>query len=233
MSKNILVVIAIFIIGMIGGIFSSQILSPYFVEDQSSEQGPIYLKETKQIYIQENVALVNAIERVEKTVVAVKTQTQTGKILQGSGLIVTSDGLMVTLAELVPYGSGFGFFVNDKQVSFQILKRDLKENLALIKISDSSLATASFARLERLKMGERVFLVGAVFKKETPSKLVNEGIIKAFDENLIQTSIIEGSLLAGSPLFNIEGEILGINTIDPEGWVNAIPVSKIRAFVGM
>ena len=128
MSKNILVVIAIFIIGMIGGIFSSQILWPYFIEDQSLEQGPVYLTETKQIYIQENVALVNAIEKAEKTVVAVKTQTQTGKILQGSGLIVTSDGLMVTLAELVPYGSSFGFFVNDKQVSFQILKRDLKEN---------------------------------------------------------------------------------------------------------
>jgi len=218
---------------MIGGIFSSQILWPYFVEDQSLEQGPVYLTETKQIYIQENVALVNAIEKAEKTVVAVKTQAQTGKILQGSGLIVTSDGLMVTLAELVPYGSSFGFFVDDKQVSFQILKRDLKENLALIKILDSSSATASFARLEKLKMGERVFLIGAVFEEETPSKLVNEGIVKAFDENLIQTSIIESSLLAGSPLFNIEGEILGINTIDSEGRVDTIPVSKIRAFVGM
>ncbi|PIV44890.1 MAG: hypothetical protein COS25_02795 [Candidatus Nealsonbacteria bacterium CG02_land_8_20_14_3_00_37_10] len=83
----------------------------------------------------------------------------------------------------MPYGSNFSFFVNDKKIPFQILKRDLKENLALIKISDSTLTTASFARLEKLKMGERVFLIGATFENETPSKLVNEGIVKTFDEN--------------------------------------------------
>ena len=238
MLKNIFAIIAIFIIGMVGGIFASQILWPYLVEGQISyqpglEQGPVYLTETKQIFIQENIALVNAVERAEKTVVGVKTQTQTGKVLEGSGLIVTSDGLIVTLAELVPYGSNFSFFVNDEKVSFQILKRDLKENLALIKISDSTLTTASFARLEKLKMGERVFLIGATFENETPSKLVNEGIVKTFDENFIQTNILESGLLAGSPLFNIEGEILGVNTIDSKGEVIAIPVSKIRAFIGI
>ncbi|MDP1538481.1 MAG: serine protease [bacterium] len=227
MFKNILAVIAIFIIGMVGGIFASQIFQ------YESEQGPVYLTETKEIFIQENIALVNAVERAEKTVVGVKTQTQTGKVLEGSGLIVTSDGLIVTLAELVPYGSNFSFFVNDKKVSFQILKRDLKENLALIKISNSTLTTARFARLEKIKMGERVFLIGVTFENETPSKLVNEGIVKAFDENFIQTNILESGLLAGSPLFNIEGEILGINTIDSKGKVIAIPISKIRAFIGI
>lgn len=232
MRQKILTVIAIFLIGMAGGIFSSQFFLPYLNINQQ-EPGPVYLTETKQVYIQENVALVNAAEKAGKTVVGVKTQTQSGKILEGSGLIVTSDGLMVTLAELVPFGSKFSFFVDDKTVSFQILKRDLNENLALVKISDSALATSGFASLEKLKIGERVFLVGAVFEKETPSKLVNEGIVKAFDENLIQTNIFESHLLAGSPLFNIEGEILGINTIDSAGRVNTIPVSKIRAFVGM
>ena len=238
MLKNIFAIIAIFIIGMVGGIFASQILWPYLVEGQISyqpglEQGPVYLTETKQIFIQENIALVNAVERAEKTVVGVKTQTKTGQVLQGSGLIVTSDGLMVTLAELVPQGSNFSFFINNELVHFQILKRDLKENLALVKISDSVLTTASFASLEKLKIGERVFLVGAVSENEISSKLVNEGIIKAFDENFIQTSILESNLLAGSPLFNIKGEVLGINTIDSEGKVIAIPISKIRAFIGI
>ena len=76
-------------------------------------------------------------------------------------------------------------------------------------------------------------MIGATFENETPSKLVNEGIVKTFDENFIQTNILESGLLAGSPLFNIEGEILGINTIDSKGEVIAIPVSKIRAFIGI
>ena len=230
MLKNILKIVAIFIIGLVGGIFADQIFWPYFVErplfyQYHLEKNPIYLTETKEIVIQENTALVDAVEKVEKTVVGVKTQTKTGQVLQGSGLIVTSDGLMVTLAELVPQGSNFSFFIDNELVHFQILKRDLKENLALVKISDSVLTTASFASLEKLKIGERVFLVG--------TGVVNEGIVKSFDENFIQTSILESNLLAGSPLFNIKGEVLGINTIDSEGKVIAIPISKIRTFIGI
>ncbi|MCX6759096.1 MAG: serine protease [Candidatus Nealsonbacteria bacterium] len=238
MLKNILKIITIFIIGMVGGIFANQILWPYFVErplfyQYGLEESPTYITETKEIIIQENIALKDALEKVKKTVAGVRTQTKTGKVLEGSGFIVTSDGLMVTLAELVPQGSDFTFFIDNESVSFQILKRDLKENLALIKISDSVFTTVSFARLEKLKMGERVFLIGVTFENEIPSKLVNEGIVKTFDENFIQTNILESSLFAGSPLFNIEGEVLGINTIDSKGRVIAIPISKIREFVGL
>ena len=231
MKKNVVIAIIIFLIGLSGG-FSSHIFWPH-IGGSSAEQGPVYLSETKQVYIQENVALTGAIERVEKTVVAVKTQLPTGGFLQGSGLIITSDGLMVTLAELVPSGSSFNFFVEGERLSYQVLKRDLNENLALVKFSKSGLVTAGFARLDKIKLGERVFLLGASFKDDVPSEFANEGVIRELGEDIIQTSITESSLVSGSPLFNIEGEILGINTVDSAGRVNAIPVSKIRDFVGM
>src|SRR4030042_4636812 len=243
MSKKLLIIIGVFVVGIVGGIFADQILWPYFIErplfyEYGLEKNPVYLTETNQIYIQENTALVDAIERVEKTVVGIKTKTKYGTILQGSGLIVTSDGLMVTLAELVPQGATFSFFLDGKEVSFQILKRDLQENLSLLKLSDSSLTTAGFASLDKLKLGERVFLVGITFGSvkdgvQQVGKTVNEGIIKSFDQNSIQTNIIESVLSAGSPLFNIQGEILGINTINSKGNVSAIPISKIKAFMGM
>lgn len=232
MLKNILIIIAIFIVGMVGGILSNHILWFYFDVNQL-EPGPVFLTEVKQVHIQENVALVNAAMRAAKTVVAIKTETRAGKILEGSGLSVTTDGLIVTLAELVPHGSSFSFFINDKPVSFQILKRDIDKNLALVKISDPVLTTAVFADLEELRIGERVFLVGAAFKDKTPFKVVNQGIIRVLNQNLIQTNIFENQSLAGSPLFNIKGEILGINIIDSAGRVNVIPVSTIRTFVEM
>jgi putative serine protease PepD len=231
MQKKVIAAIAIFLMGVAGGL-ASRVFWPY-VGNGSMEQGPVYLTETKQVYIQENTALIGAVEKVERAVVAVRTETQAGKILEGSGLVVTSDGLMVTLVELVPFGSDFNFFVEGERVSYQILKRDLEENLALIKISKSSLTTAGFARLEKLKMGERVFLIGTVFEEEVPLRLVNEGIVRAFDRSSIQTNIIESYSLSGSPLFDIEGGILGINTVDSEGRISAIPVSKIRDFVGI
>jgi len=238
MSKNIFKILVIFIVGMIGGIFADQIFWPYFVErplfyQYRLEQSPIYVTEQKEITVQENIALRNTIQRVEKAVVGVRTKTKTGKILEGSGLIVSSDGLVVTLADLVPSGSDINFFWEGKSVSFQILKRDLDENLALIKIEETNLPTTGFADLEKIKLGERVFLLGVIFEKEeTPEKVVNEGIVKTFDSNLIQTNIIEDSPLSGSPLFNIEGNALGLNIIDREGKVTAIPISKIKSFIG-
>lgn len=237
MVKNIFKILVTFIIGIVGGIFADQILWPYFIErplfyQYRLEQSPVYVTERKEITVQENVALQNAVEEVEKVVVGVKTKTKTGKTLEGSGLIVTSDGLMVTLADLVPQGSEFSFFMDGKGVHFQILKRDLKENLALVKIEETNLATVGFANLEKIKLGERVFLVGIIFEEGVPQKIVNEGIIKIFDESSIRTNIFEKNILKGSPLFNIEGKVLGLNTIDLEGKVSAIPISKIKTFVG-
>ena len=243
MSKKLLIIVGVFVVGIVGGIFADQILWPYFIErplfyEYGLEKNPVYLTETNQVYIQENTALVDAIERVEKTVVGIKTKNKYGTVLQGSGLVVTSDGLMITLAELVPQGAVFSFFLDGKEVSFQILKRDLQENLALLKLSDSSLTTAGFASLDRLKLGERVFLVGITFGSvkdgvQQVGKSVNEGIVKSFDQDSIQTNIIESVLSAGSPLFNIKGEILGLNTVNSKGNVSVIPISKIKSFIGM
>jgi len=234
MGKNILKIIAIFILGMVGGIFADQIFWPYFVErplfyKYRLEQAPIYVTEKKETIVQENTALKNAIEKVEKTVVGIKA----GKTLEGSGLIVSSDGLVVTLAELVPSGAKINLFWEGRLISFQILKKDLKENLALIKMEESNLPTVGFADLDKIKLGERVFLVGIIFEKgDNPKKTTNEGIIKTFDNNFIQTNIFEKNNLKGSPLFNIEGNILGINTIDREGAVSTISIKKIRDFLG-
>jgi len=242
MSRNILKVAAIFLVGMVGGIFADQIFWPYFVErplfyEYRLEKNPVYLTEIKEITVEENTALRESIEKVEKTVVGVRTETVKDKVLEGSGLIVTSDGLMVTLAELVPQGSSFSFYIEEKKVSYQILKRDLAENLALVKLGETNLPTVSFANLKLLELGERVFLIGTLFELVEDEfqavNLVNEGIVKSFGENFIKTNIFENHLLAGSPLFNIKGEVLGLNTIDFEGKVITIPITTVKNFIGL
>ncbi len=243
MLKDIFKILGIFILGVTGGIFADQILWPYFIErplfyQYRLEKNPIYVTERKEIYIQENVALKNAIEKVEKTVIGVKTKTKTGETLEGSGLILTSDGLVITLADLVPQGSNFNFFIDDESVHFQILKRDLKNNLALMKIETTNLPTVGFANFEKLKLGERVFLVGVIFEKPTvltqgkTKNLVNEGIVKSFDLDSIETNIVEKNNLAGSPLFDMEGNVLGLNTVNQEGKIMTIPITKIKVFTG-
>ncbi len=237
MLKNIFKIIVIFVLGIGGGIFADQILWPYFIErplfyEYRLERAPIYITERNEIIIQENTALRDAIEKVERAAVAVRTKTSNGETLTGSGLIVSSDGLIITLAELVPKGANFVFFVDGKVPKYQILKRDLKENLALIKIEETNLATVGFADFDKLRLGEKVFLLGAVLETKGLQKIVNQGIVKTFDGESIETNIFEEYKLKGSPLFDIKGELVGISTIDSQGKVRAIPVTKIREFCG-
>ena len=230
MFKNILKILAVFIVGTAGGVFADKIL----LNRYKAEQGPVYVTEKKEVtnYIQENIALREAAEKVGKTVVAVKSKTKEGAVLEGSGLIVTNDGFLVTLADLVPQGSDFAFYLAGKWPEYQVLKRDLKNNLALVRVESSGLQTAGFAEMEKIKLGERVFLAGFDFASTTPQLMVNEGIIKIFDKDLIQTNIIETALLNGSPLFNIEGNVVGLSFIGEAGKVIAIPAVKIREFIG-
>lgn len=238
MLKNVLKIIAIFVIGTVGGIFADQILWPYFIErplfyKYRLEQAPIYITEKNEIIVQENIALQNAVEEIKKrkVVVGIRAKMKTGRILEGSGLVVTSDGLVVTLAELVPEGADLTLFIDGKTPPYQIIERDLEANLALIKIKGMNLSTVGFADFEESKLGERVFLIGIIFGERGPQRIVNEGIIKFFAQDYIRTNIFEKNILKGSPLFNIKGRVVGLNTIDSEGKVTAIPVEKIREFI--
>ena len=237
MPKLAFQIIVIFIIGTIGGIFADQILWPYFIErplflEYRLDQQPVYINEIRETIIQENTALENAVEKVEKTVIGIKTIKKTGKILYGSGLIYTSDGIAVSLAELVPQGSTFNFYIKDgsdfKKVNGKVVKRDLKNNLAQIKLEAADLATTGFNGFEKLKLGERVFLIGAEF----PKTFINQGIISSFSQDLIETNIFEKNNILGSPLFDIEGNVLGLNTVDSDDRIVTIPVLKIKTFLG-
>ncbi len=236
MYKNILKLAIVFIFGMAGGIFADQILWPYLVEKPLYEKyelvaGSSSIIETKEVTIEENTALQDAVEKIEKSIVGIKAETEEG-IITGSGLVVTSDGLIITLNELIPKGGDFVFIVNGQAPNWQILKRDVKNNLALIKLEKNDLTTVGFADFGGVRLGQRAFLLGMIFDKNESLKLVNEGIVKFFTSEYIRTSISEKNSLSGSALFNIKGELLGLNTIDSEGWVTAIPITKIREFIG-
>lgn len=237
MKKNILVILGTFIVGIAGGIFGNQILWPYLVSgplmrQYGLEQNPVYVTETKEITVQENTALKSAIGKVNQAVIGVTSETKED-VLKGSGLILTSDGLAVTLARLVPQGADSMFFVEGKPASFQILKRDLTQDLALIKLEANNLSTVGFADYGRLKLGERVFMIGTAYGVKDYRQTANEGVVTYFDDVFAQTNIYEGQFLNGSPLFNIEGQALGLSIVDPWGSrVSVVPISTVKTFAG-
>jgi len=252
MSKTILKALAVFLLGVLGGVWSQTSLLPYLAENSLFQnlisldylgERQVTVNPTQTITVQENTALTQTAERVDKTVVGVRTETVDGKILEGSGLVVTSDGLIVTLADLVPQGSEFYFYVDGQWPSYQILKRDLENNLALVKLGEGGLSTTGFADLNKTKLGERVLLLEMEFEEveaatgtemlllPVPNIAVNEGIISSISEDVVKTNI-QDSQAAGSPLFNIAGDIIGLSQVNENGRVSAIPISVVRSFVG-
>ncbi|MDO8741173.1 MAG: S1C family serine protease [Candidatus Woesearchaeota archaeon] len=239
--KTILIVVGVLLLGALGALIFNMFVLPYlltntyfenfqFVKDFKS--GKIIINSKEQIYIQENTALESAIERVLKSTVAIQVTTLAGSSYIGSGLITTSDGLIVISANLIPAGSKFNIFINGEKVDFKIQKSDYKKNLILVKIDKNNLPTVGFADFNKIKLGQRVFLT-SVSSIKTDDWLANEGIIRSFNENAIKTNISEKSVVLGSPLFNISGELLGLNYIDQDGRVSAIPVSIIKTFLGL
>ena len=139
----------------------------------------------------------------------------------------------MTLAELLPSGPDGQISWEGETLPFQILKKDLKNNLALLKVEKSNLPTIGFGDGEKLKLGQRVFLLGVVREGGLLRKVVNEGIVRTFSENSIQTNISEENTLSGSPLFDIEGKVLGLNKVLQTGKISTIPIKKIQEFTGL
>ncbi|MBC7073971.1 trypsin-like peptidase domain-containing protein [Candidatus Parcubacteria bacterium] len=223
-----------FFFGIFGGIFGTQILWPYFVErplffQYQLDKIPTHITkiEQKTLVVQENTALKEAIDKIKKTIFFVKTELKNKKI-EGSGFFLTNDCLGITLSDLVPKDSNTAFYFENSPLSFQVIKRDPGQNLVLIKFEREKCETAPFFDFEKLKLGERVFAL-SFFRSQ---HLVEEGIVKFFDQNLILTSISNDSHFAGSPLFDIEGKFLGLNFIQ-ENQVFTIPAPKIKNFAGI
>ena len=121
-------------------------------------------------------------------------------------------------------------FYNDETLKAQILKKDASNNLSLLKIEKNNLPACRFAPPEKIKLGEKVFVMGKKFDGKDFVTFVDDGIIKNFNDNLIETNISEDKFASGTVLFNIDGEVLGINYLS-SGKIVAIPAQVIRQFI--
>ena len=230
MKKNILRIIIIVIIGAIGGslfqvlILPSLIGHPYFgnLEMIKRLKNQIIVNPVERITIGQDTALEEAIKGVEDVVIGFEN---------GSGVVITSDGLIVTLADLLPKTEEY-LFLEGEKVNFEVIRKNSEQNLALIKIDQRNILACKFADLSDIKMGQKVFLLGVIIKNEIPKSITNQGSIKMFDDEMIYTNILEDKILNGSPLFNVWGEVLGLNVIDSQGKVSTISIDEIRKFAG-
>ena len=144
----------------------------------------------------------------------------------GSGFIIDASGIVVTNNHVIADADEVHVILNDgTRLKAEIVGRDQKIDLAVLKVkSDKPLKAVSFGDSDKLKLGEWVIAIGNPFML---GGTVTAGIVSARNrdinsgpyDNYIQTdaSINRGN--SGGPLFNLDGEVIGVNTaiISPSG----------------
>jgi len=165
----------------------------------------------------------------------------------GSGVIISSDGYIVTNNHVVDDAESVDVTLNDKRIfSADIVGRDPSTDIALLKIKADNLPFIKFGDSEALKLGEWVLAVGNPFNLTSS---VTAGIVSAKGRNLnllegsyriesfIQTDAALNMGNSGGALVNTKGLLVGITSaiLSPSGAYAgnsfAIPVSIVKKIV--
>jgi len=227
-SKFLSVILASLVAGILGGLaaFSYLIGNSSFYSEGGLSFSPVRVTEKLVTTIQENKALKDAVAKAANIAVGIKVTGAKGAVTYGSGVILTSDGLVAVPYSLFPPGASAEVIAGGKKVAFEVVNRDKEKNLAILKLENSNWPTASFYQFENLKLGERIFLAGTL---SAGGNFVNEGVVRDFTPAVVNTGIVEKAETLGSPAFDIEGNIVGIAVLDKTGWVSLIPITVIKS----
>ncbi|MBE0439260.1 MAG: DegQ family serine endoprotease [Gammaproteobacteria bacterium] len=144
-------------------------------------------------------------------------QPYEGKSL-GSGFVLSSDGYILTNHHVIKDADEIVIRFNDRsEYEAKVLGSDERSDVALLKVEATGLKTVKLGDSKNLKVGEWVLAIGTPFGFDYSA---TAGIISALGRSLpsdsyvpfIQTDVAINPGNSGGPLFNLDGEVIGINS---------------------
>jgi serine protease Do len=136
----------------------------------------------------------------------------------GSGFVISKDGYILTNHHVVADATRIIVRMQDgSEKNAELIGSDPRSDLALLKIEGNGLPVVRIGSSAKLKVGEWVLAIGAPFGFEST---VTAGIVSAKGRSLpsenyvpfIQTDVAINPGNSGGPLFNLDGEVIGINS---------------------
>lgn len=162
----------------------------------------------------------------------------------GSGVIISNDGYIVTNNHVVEDSASLEvIYADGSRHSAKLIGTDAFSDLAVIQVKDPVPAVAQLGDSDALQPGETVIAIGSPLGDFKNS--VTQGIVSALNRNvggqegLIQTDAAINHGNSGGPLINLQGQVVGINTLvvrgntssndQAEGLGFAIPSSTVKS----
>ncbi|MDX1656113.1 MAG: DegQ family serine endoprotease, partial [Candidatus Competibacteraceae bacterium] len=136
----------------------------------------------------------------------------------GSGFIISQDGYILTNAHVVNNADDIVVrFADQREMTAELIGLDERTDVALLKVEGEDLPTVTLGNPEQLEVGEWVLAIGSPFGLEMTA---TAGIVSALGRNLpsdtyvpfIQTDVAVNPGNSGGPLFNTQGQVVGINS---------------------
>lgn len=139
----------------------------------------------------------------------------------GSGFIISDDGYVLTNNHVIDGATQITVRLTDRrQYDAEVIGVDPQSDLALLKIEAENLPAAQFADSDDLKVGDWVVAIGSPFNLDFSA---SAGIVSAIGRSLpdgsgqdyvpfIQTDVAINPGNSGGPLFNMDGDVVGINS---------------------
>lgn len=199
------------------------------------------------------LTIVEIAKRVGPTVVGINTKVRSTSIFgtmqesqgSGSGIILTSDGYIVTNNHVIEGASSVSVVLNDGQTyEAKVTGADRATDLAVLKIDGKDLPYATLGNSDELEVGEIAVAIGNPLGNELAGT-VTVGYISALNRsitvddqkfNLIQTDAAINPGNSGGALVNCYGEVIGINSAKMsasgvEGIGFAIPIDGAKPII--
>lgn len=213
----------------------------------------------EEIVLQEGETVADVFENVSPSTVSITIQAVTSSSYyntssvqegEGSGIIVSSDGYILTNKHVVPEGTSKVTVVlyDGREFSAKVVGRDPLNDIAFIKVDGvSDLKAATLGDSDEVKPGQKVIAIGNALGEFSNS--VTAGIVSGIGrpveatddlggsevlENLIQTDAAINLGNSGGPLLNLKGEVIGINTAIAEESQSigfAIPINDAKGLL--
>jgi putative serine protease PepD len=195
----------------------------------------------------------SVVEKAQASVVAIEFQTTSRRgpyTVQGSGagsgVIISSDGMVLTNAHVVESASNLTVTLSDgTKYDAVVVGSDSSRDIALLQLQGATnLSAATLGSSDSLRVGDSVVAIGNALGLDG-TLTVTSGIVSAKDRsltssddsvlaNLIQTDTAINSGNSGGPLLNMFGEVVGINTAiiqDSQNLGFAIAIDSIKPLI--
>lgn len=140
----------------------------------------------------------------------------------GTGFVIDSDGYILTNDHVVDSASNIKVVLSDqREFDAKLIGHDERSDLALLKIDAKNLPKLTLAKTENLKVGQWVIAIGSPYGLDYSASAgivsaIGRAIPSAHSEStyvpFIQTDLAINPGNSGGPLFNLDGEVVGINS---------------------